>query len=100
VLNELATTFLPAGQPRHPSMPEQAWRERYDRAVTRLRAAGIATTPDHEAGMRRYVALRRAWDPRVAALAAYLVYDWAASAPADRDEGGQVDRAGHGAASS
>jgi len=100
VLNELATTFLPAGQPRHPSMPEQAWRARYDRAVTRLQAAGIATTPDYEAGVRRYVALRRAWDPRIAALVAYLVYDWDAIAPADRDAGGQGDRAGHGAASS
>jgi len=54
VLDELATTFLPAGQPRHPSLPEQAWRERYDHAVTRLRAAGIATTPDHEAGAPLY----------------------------------------------
>jgi len=83
VLDELATTFLPAGQPRHPSLPEQAWRERYDHAVTRLRAAGIATTPDHEAGARRYIARRQEWDPRIAALAAYLVYDWDAIAPAD-----------------
>ncbi len=69
-------------------MSEQAWRAHYDRAVTRLHAAGIATTPDHEAGARRYVALRREWDPRLAALAAYLVYDWDAIAPADRAENG------------
>jgi len=56
--------------------------------VTRLRAAGIATAPDHEAGARRYVALRREWDPCIAALAAYLVYDWDAIAPADRAENG------------
>jgi len=86
VLDELATTFLPAGQPRHPSLSEQAWCARYDRAVTRLRAAGIATTPDHEAGARRDVARRREWDPRLAALAAYLEYDWDALAPADRDD--------------
>lgn len=91
VLDELAATFLPAGQPRHPSMSEQAWRARYDRAVTRLRAAGIATTPDHEAGARRYVALRREWDPRLAALAAYLMYDWDAIAPADHAESAQGD---------
>jgi len=44
---------------------------------------GIATTPDHEAGARRYITLRREWNPAIVALAAYMAYDWSAVAPAD-----------------
>jgi len=85
VLHELSNSLLPGGAPAPTDAPEseQAWRERYVRAVARLRAAGIATTPDDEAGGRRYSALRREWNPAIAALAAYMAYDWSAVAPAD-----------------
>ncbi len=52
------------------------WRERYRQAVTRLADEGIATVADPEAGARRYVALRRQWEPPVRRLADHMACDW------------------------
>lgn len=82
VLHELAASFLPTGLSDRMPQPEQEWRERYHRARARLQQAGIQTTPDPEAGAERYVALRRAWDPYVRALASYTLYNWAEVDPA------------------
>lgn len=83
VLNELSRSFLPRDLIEETHLPEQEWRGRYDRAAACLRAAGIETEPDREAGVRRYIALRRQWNAPVVALALYLQYEWSAVAPAD-----------------
>ncbi|HEX8916325.1 MAG TPA: potassium channel family protein [Humisphaera sp.] len=75
VLTENAAIYLPGGAPAtaDPS-PEAAdrWRRRYRAAVGHLVAAGISVTADPDAGADRYVALRRHWDPHVAAFARYM----------------------------
>jgi hypothetical protein len=63
----------------------ERWRLRYDRALRRLREAGMPTRADPEAGAREYVELRAAWEPGIEALAPALGY---------RVE--DVDTAGHG----
>jgi len=65
--------------------PDRA-RLRYDRALRRLREAGIPTRDDPEAGAREYVERRAAWERGIEALAPALAY---------RME--EVDPAGHGA---
>src|SRR5206468_2955783 len=64
--------------------PER-WRVRYEQAVQRLHAAGIATRADPETGAREYVELRTQWEPGIDALAPALGF---------RIE--EVDRAGYG----
>lgn len=51
---------------------EDRWRRRHAAAVAVLRDAEIDVDPDPS----RYVALRRAWDPRVRKLAEMMAYDW------------------------
>lgn len=60
-------------------------RLRYERALQRLREAGIPTRADPEAGAREYVAVRASWEPGIEAVAPALGF---------RME--QVDRAGYG----
>ena len=76
---------LPSGRSVSKSQPEQEWREWYYRAVERLRAARIETTPDLEAGADLYIALRRKWNPYVVAFAEYMAYKWSEIAPAERE---------------
>jgi len=64
----------------------ERWRSRYDQAVQRLRAAGIPTRADTEAGAREYVEMRAKWEPGIEGLVPALGY---------RME--DVDRAGSGA---
>ncbi len=59
-------------------------RLRYERALRRLREAGIPTRADPDAGAREYVELRAVWEPRIESLAPALGY---------RME--EVDGAGH-----
>jgi hypothetical protein len=54
-----------------PPAPEQ-WRLRYEKALLRLREAGIPTRVDPEAGAREYVELRANWEPGIEALAPVL----------------------------
>lgn len=61
-------------------------RLRYERAVLRLREAGVPTREDPEAGAREYVELRAKWEPGIEAVAPALGY---------RME--EVDTAGYGA---
>ncbi|MEA2464946.1 MAG: hypothetical protein QOJ98_2693 [Acidobacteriota bacterium] len=63
----------------------EQWRLRYERALQRLRDAGIPTRADSEAGAREYVERRAAWEPMIEAVAPALGF---------RME--EVDRAGFG----
>jgi hypothetical protein len=80
--------------PVHPAPPDdgpasrQRARLRYERALLRLREAGIPTRADPEAGAREYAGLRAGWEPDIAAVAPALGY---------RME--EVDRVGYGGAS-
>lgn len=55
---------------------EQAWRQRYYHAVERLRAEGIETTTDLEAGADLYISLRCKWEPLLSALTSYMAFKW------------------------
>jgi hypothetical protein len=46
----------------------ERWGLRYEKALQRLRAAGIPTRSDPEAGAREYIELRSSWEPAVEAL--------------------------------
>jgi hypothetical protein len=59
----------------------RAWRRRYERALERFRAEGIAVNADPQRGADEYVRLRREWDAHVKALARYLVREWKEVAP-------------------
>jgi hypothetical protein len=78
LITTLNQTFLPGKQagpdPLEDLPTRAAWRNRYHRALARLRAAGIATRIDEEAGAAEYVALRAAWDPQIRMLAPSLCF--------------------------
>lgn len=71
-LNRDFTSHL--GQAAGDAEPSERWRQRYDRALQRLRAAGIPTRADVEAGAREYVEARARWEPGIEALAPVLGY--------------------------
>jgi hypothetical protein len=50
----------------------ERWGLRYDKGLQRLRAAGIPTRSDPEAGAREYVELRSIWEPGIETLAREL----------------------------
>jgi hypothetical protein len=68
------TERFPAHDEPSASRPQSSdpWRQRYVQALARLRAAGIATRADPEAGAREYAQLRARWEPRIEALAPAL----------------------------
>jgi hypothetical protein len=72
MLESLTKTFSPHGPPANDARPDDddivRWRARWERALPRLRAAGIAVTGDEEAGFQRYVELRSRWDGLACAL--------------------------------
>jgi hypothetical protein len=74
----LTETFLPREQRRtdHPADAgaREAWRKRYHQGLARLRAAGIATRHDEEAGAGEYVALRAEWEDHIRALAPAMAF--------------------------
>jgi hypothetical protein len=73
LLRTLTETFPVQDQPSADSQrARDAWRRRYAQALLRLRAAGIPTRADEEAGGREYVQLRARWEPRIEALAPSL----------------------------
>jgi hypothetical protein len=76
--------FLPLRWSTQPDLErEQVWRHRYYQAVDRLRAEGITTIRDLEAGLHIYIGLRRQWEPYLLALTEYMAYDWQAITPAE-----------------
>jgi len=54
--------------------PAAEWRGRYYDAVRRFQEAGIATSPDVEAGAERYAQLRAEWDERVRWMGNQMLY--------------------------
>lgn len=53
------------------------WRNRIADAAHRLTAAGAHVRADRDAAADAHVAVRASWDPRLRALAAATLYDWA-----------------------
>ncbi|MBV9773406.1 MAG: two pore domain potassium channel family protein [Gemmatimonadetes bacterium] len=76
----------PHGPSANGTQSRERWRLRYERALLRLREAGIPTREDPEAGAREYVEMRARWEPGIEAVAPALGY---------RME--EVDTAGYGA---
>ena len=68
---------FPVGHRPSAITPEsrERWRLRYERALRRLRDAGISTRPDPEVGANEYVELRATWEPGIEAIAAALGFD-------------------------
>lgn len=52
------------------------WRRRYEETLRRLRAAGIETKTDGDAGWEEYRANREEWEARLKSFADHLGYDW------------------------
>lgn len=75
LLVELSKSFL-KDRPITKGQPEQEWWKRYYWAVERLRAGGVETVVNLEAGADLYISLRCKWEPYVAVLAEYLAYEW------------------------
>lgn len=84
LLTELSSLLLPKHHPNISNQQEQAWRERYYQAVARLKAEGIATATDLEAGANKYICLRRKWQPSLLKLTDYMAYDWTEVATAQK----------------
>ena len=83
LLSELSSSLFPKRRSNINNQLEQAWRERYYRAVERLRAEGIETATDLEAGVDSYICLRRKWASSLVVLADYMAYEWSEVVPAD-----------------
>jgi hypothetical protein len=81
LLIELSGLFLPKVRSKMNEELEQVWRKRYYQAVETLRAEGIATATDLEAGANLYISLRRKWNLHLAGLGTYMAYDWSDIAP-------------------
>ncbi|MGC9671319.1 potassium channel family protein [Planosporangium sp. 12N6] len=74
---QLVCMLVPDASAHQPSRQlADAWRERYRRAVVRLREAGLRVNPDPAAGADDYVRLRGRWDAQVRALASAMLYEW------------------------
>jgi hypothetical protein len=58
---------------RPPPETEECWRRRFLAGLAILQKAGIRTAVDEAAAARDYVALRREWDPYVAAFSRYML---------------------------
>jgi Ion channel len=75
ILSELSQSVLSKHWIKCDRQAELAWRQRYYQAIERLRAEGIETTADVEAGADLYVALRRKWQPILTTLSRYVAVD-------------------------
>lgn len=76
LLVEVSKTFLPKKPLNHSKKYEQIWRARYYRALERLKAEGIKTVKDPEAGARSYISLRHEWAPYLSNINDYMEYQW------------------------
>lgn len=84
-LLQLSDSFLPDGHSAHQKKSKKEWRDWYFRAVERLQAANIETTPDLETGADLYISLRQKWNPYVVGFAEYMAYRWSEIAPVERE---------------
>jgi ion channel len=76
----LERVFLPGGVPDASEEPNEStravWRERFAKALRRLRAAGIETIADPEAGAEAYSSQRQTWEPFIRKLAEAGAFEW------------------------
>jgi hypothetical protein len=75
LLEEVYNALLPNTRLNMREQNEQKWREHYNRAIERLKAEGIKTAPDPEAGAELYISLRYEWEPYLSKLTNYMEYD-------------------------
>ena len=98
LLDELEKVFLPRPLQefchRLDDAKVQRWRARYRDALARLRAEGIQTVADEEAGARSYIELRQKWDPYITEFAAYMLQDLTRADPAARQPGRTLSHGG------
>lgn len=85
LLVELSNSLVSKNRTNLNDQLEQVWRERYHHAVERLKAEGIETAADLEAGANLYISLRRKWEPYLAVLIDYMAYKWSEVAPAEME---------------
>ncbi|NDJ16997.1 potassium channel family protein [Myxacorys almedinensis] len=83
LLEELCQTLLPKVRIQSQEPNEPRWREHYYQALERLRAEGIKTTNDPEAGADSYISMRHQWAPYLAKLMKYMVYEPRRVTPAE-----------------
>ncbi|MGI0486743.1 potassium channel family protein [Pantanalinema rosaneae CENA516] len=74
LLKELCHTLLPKVRTQPQEIYESIWREHYYQALERLKAEGITTIADPEAGADSYIAMRHEWSPYLAKLIKYMGY--------------------------
>ncbi|MBE9166154.1 two pore domain potassium channel family protein [Pleurocapsales cyanobacterium LEGE 06147] len=83
LLVEVSKTLLPKRRLNYRKKNEQAWRARYYRALERLKAEGIKTAKDPEAGALSYISLRHEWAPHLSNIKDYMQYEWSEIAPTE-----------------
>lgn len=87
LIEMLNGTFVAPGVDRSSPPPDAAtlarWRHRYSRALETIRAAGIRTIADEEAGVARYIALRSKWNSEVTTLAEFGAYEMSELMPVE-----------------
>ncbi|WP_232317157.1 potassium channel family protein [Anabaena sp. CA = ATCC 33047] len=81
MLLELSRSFVSHRYSNINAELEQVWRQRYYCAIEKLRAEGIETRRDLEAGANLYICLRQQWYGYIAELADYTEFDWSEVAP-------------------
>lgn len=83
LLTKVSKTFIPKTTLKHRKKNEQAWRARYYHALERLKAEGIKTAKDPEAGARSYISLRYEWASYLSNITDYMQYEWSEIAPTE-----------------
>lgn len=79
LLARLGEVFLPQGEQYDAAISDQElarWETKYRRTVERLQSEGVAVTSDLNAGLQRYIELRRQWNNGVLAFGRYMGRDW------------------------
>ena len=78
ILETVSNTFLPGETRGSPHIPDEdtgeLWRRRYFAALRTIRAAGIQTVDDEQAGAEYYVNLRRQWNDYISHMGPMLAY--------------------------
>lgn len=78
MITTLEGAYIPREEQVHVDGPDEATRERwwrrYDAACRRLRAAGVETMADSDAGFEEYASLRSRWQGTVESLAKFMAY--------------------------
>jgi hypothetical protein len=83
LLREVSRTLVPKTNLDHRKKNEQAWRAKYYQALERLKAEGIKTTKDPEAGVNSYISLRHEWEPYLFNIMNYMEYEGSEIAPTE-----------------